>query len=80
LSCLSDLVDPLGRGAHVGLPLAYPITRLGSVVESGRVPGNVGGDDVFAMPVGGMEAHSEGGNTFLVMRLRVPEVPDLGVA
>ncbi len=76
LGRLCDLVDPFERGVRVWLPLAYPITRLGSVVEGGRVLGNTGGDDIFARPVGGVKDHFEGGETFPVLRLKVPEVPD----
>jgi len=68
LRCLGDLVDPLGRGVCVGLPSAYPVAHLGSAVESGRVPRNARGDNVFALPVGGMEVHSEGRETFPVLR------------
>jgi hypothetical protein len=64
---LGDLVDPLKRGVCVGLPPAYPIARLGSAVESGWVPGNAGGDNVFALPIRGMEVHSKGGETFPVL-------------
>jgi len=68
LKRLGDLVDPLGRGVCVGLTPAYPVARLGSAVESGRVLGNARGDNVFALHVGGMEVHSEGGETFPVLR------------
>ncbi|CAM6029962.1 unnamed protein product [Sphagnum balticum] len=50
------------NGLRVWLPLVYPVTRLGSAVEGGRVPRNTEGDDVFALPVGGVKAHSEGGD------------------
>jgi len=68
LKHLGDLVDPLGRGVCVGLPPTYLVARLGFAVESGRVPRNVGGDNVFALHVGGMEVHSEGRETFPVLR------------
>ncbi|CAM6015119.1 unnamed protein product [Sphagnum balticum] len=80
LGRLCDLVDPFGRGVRVWLPLAYRVTRLGSAIESDRVPGNIGGDDIFAPPVGGVKAHSKGGETFPVLHLRVPELPDPGAA
>jgi hypothetical protein len=80
LGRLCDLVDPFERGVRVWLPLVYPVTRLGSAVEGGRVPRNIEGDDIFGPPGGGVKAHSEGGETFPVLHLRVPEVPDLGVA
>jgi hypothetical protein len=68
LKRLGDLVDPFGWGVCVGLPPAYLVARLGSSVESGQVPGNAGGDNVFALPIGGMEVHSEGGETFPALR------------
>ncbi|CAM6017327.1 unnamed protein product [Sphagnum balticum] len=80
LGRLCDLVDPFERGVRVWLPLAYPVTRLGSVVEGGQVPGNTKGDDIFASLVRGVEAHSKGREAFPVLHLRVPEVPDPGAA
>jgi hypothetical protein len=80
LGHLCDLVDPFGRGIRVWLPLAYPVTHLGSAIEGGQVPGNTRGDDIFASLVGGVEAHLEGGEVFLLLRLKVPDVLDLGAA
>ncbi|CAK9278026.1 unnamed protein product [Sphagnum jensenii] len=78
LGCFRYLIDPFRRDIHVSFPLADPVPHLWPAVGGGWVPGNTGDDEVFILPIGGVEAHPKCKEAFQVLQLGVPEVPNPG--
>ncbi len=80
LGCFRYLIDPFRRDIPVSFPLADPVPHLRPIVGGGWVPRNTGDDEVFVLPVGGVEAHPKCREAFPVLQLGVPEVLDPGAA
>jgi len=67
LGCIRYLIDPFRRDIPVSFPLADPVPHLRPAVGGGWVPGNTGDDEVFVLPVGGVEAHPKCREAFPVL-------------
>ncbi len=80
LGCFHYLIDPFRRDILVSFPLVDPVPHLRPAVGGGWVLRNTGDDEVFVLPVGGVEAHPKCREAFPVLQLGVPEVPDPGAA
>ncbi len=80
LGCFRYLIDPFKRNIPVSSPLADLVPHLRPAVGGGWVPGKTGDDEVFVLPVGGVEAHPKCSEAFPVLQLGVPEVLDRGAA
>ncbi|CAM6070814.1 unnamed protein product [Sphagnum tenellum] len=78
LGCFRYLIDPFKRDIHVSFPLADLIPHLQPTVGGGWVPGNTGDDEVFVLPVGGVEAHPKCREAFPVLQLEPVYVLGVG--
>jgi len=74
------LIDPFKRDILVSSPLADPVPHMRPTIGGGWVPGNTGDDEVFVLPVGGVEVHPKCREAFPFLQLGVPEVPDPSAA
>ncbi len=80
LGCFRYLIDPFRRDIHVSFLLVDPVPHLRPAVGGRWVPGNIGDDEVFVLPVGGVEAHPKCREAFPVLQLGVPKVLDPSAA